>query len=159
MKLKRVKIKWLSLIFLSALLLSGCAASDQYVRFPDQSKTVENPHQGRIYVIRPGMTGLGIASDISDDGEAIGSTRRRGFLCWERPPGRTTVIAKTDNTAFITVDVKVGEAVYILQTLHFGWTETDNRLDQIAELEAREDLKLCTPPFDYTSNSVPVMKP
>jgi len=153
-----VKIKWLPFILLIPLLLSGCASSDQYVRFPDQSKTVEDPHKARIYVIRPGLTGIGIFSDISDDGEAIGCTARGGFLCWERAPGKTTIIGKTDNTSFITVNVRAGEVAYILQTLHFGWIETDNRLEQVSEPEAKEALKKCNPPFDYLSNSTPVIK-
>lgn len=157
-KLKPVKIKWLSFILLIPLLLSGCASSDQYVHFPDQGKTVEDPHKGRIYVIRPGLTGLGIFSDISDGGEAIGCTSRGGFLCWERAPGETTIIGKTDNTSFLTVDLRAGEVIYILQTLHFGWLATDNRLDLILEPEAREALKKCNPPFDYLSNSTPAIK-
>lgn len=157
-KLKTVKIKCLPFVLLSALLLSGCAASDQYVHFPDQSKLVEDPAKGRIYVIRPKLTGLGIFSDITDDGQAIGCTSRRGFLCWERPPGMTTITGKTDNTSSLTVNVQAGEVSYILQTLHFGWITTDNTLSLVTEPEAKAALKICNPPFNYPSNSTPVMK-
>jgi hypothetical protein len=153
-----MRIKCLLFILLIPPLLSGCAASDQYVHFPDQGKIVEDPAKGRIYVIRPKLTGIGIFSDISDDGEAIGCTSRRGFLCWERAPGNATVTGKTDNTSVITVDVQAGEVTYILQTLHFGWINTDNRLELVTEQEAREALKKCNPPFDYPSNSTPAMK-
>lgn len=153
-----MKIKHLPFILLIPLLLSGCALSDQYVRFPDQSKIVEDLAKGRIYVIRPKLTGLGIFSDITDDGKAIGCTSRRGFLCWERPPGNVTITGKTDNTNSITVNVQAGEVSYILQTLHFGWVNTDNQLDLVTEQEAKEALKKCNPPFDYLSNSIPVLK-
>jgi hypothetical protein len=141
------------LILLMPMLLSGCASSDQYVRFPDQSKMVEDPAKGRIYVIRPKMTGLGIFSDVTDDGKPVGCTGRCGFLCWERPPGNATITAKTDNTSSITVNVQAGEVCYILQTLHFGWIETDNQLDLITGSEAKEALKVCKPPFDYSKTN------
>jgi hypothetical protein len=153
-----VKARYLLLLFLIPLFFAGCAASDQYVHFPDQTKRVEDPAKGRIYVIRPKLTGLGIFSDITDDGQAIGCTSRRGFLCWERPPGMTTITGKTDNTSSITVNVSAGEVSYIIQTLHFGWITTDNTLDLVAEPEARAALKLCNPPFDYPSDSTPLVK-
>ncbi len=153
-----MKARYLLLLFLIPLFFAGCAASDQYVHFPDQTKRVEDPAKGRIYVIRPKLTGLGIFSDITDDGQAIGCTSRRGFLCWERPPGMTTITGKTDNTSSITVNVSAGEVSYIIQTLHFGWITTDNTLDLVAEPEARAALKLCNPPFDYPSDSTPLVK-
>lgn len=154
-----MKTSSLAFLFLIPVLLSGCAASDQYVRFPDQSKTVEDPGKGRIYVIRPKLTGLGIFSDITDDGQAIGCTSRQGFLCWERPPGMTTLTGKTDNTSSLTLNVQAGEVSYVLQTLNFGWIETDNQLALVTAQEGKEALKQCNPPFDYVSKSTPVMKP
>jgi hypothetical protein len=158
-KIQGVRIKYLPLIFLIPLLLSGCASSDQYVHFPDQNKIVEDPGKGRIYVIRPKLTGLGIFSDITDDGQPVGCTARQGFLCWERVPGSATIAAKTDNTNSLTLDVQAGEVYYILQTLHFGWIETDNTLELIDEQKAKDVLKKCKPPFDYQTQSTPVVKP
>jgi hypothetical protein len=148
-KLKTVKIRTALFIFVIPLLVSGCASNEQFVHFPDQSKIVEDPGKGRIYLIRPKLAGIGISPDISDDGESIGSTSPRGFLCWERKPGDTTVSAKTDNTSEVTVNVKAGEVSYIFQTIHFGWINTDNRLDIVSEQEGRDALKKCKPPVCY----------
>ncbi|HXU79707.1 MAG TPA: hypothetical protein VN794_24205 [Methylomirabilota bacterium] len=37
----------------ATLLLVGCASTVQYVPMPDQTKAVEDPSKGRIYVMRP----------------------------------------------------------------------------------------------------------
>ena len=135
------------------LLFSGCASNEQYVHYPDQSKVVEDPGKGRIYVIRPKLAGMGISPEITDDGESIGSTCPRGFLCWERKPGVTTIAGKTDNTSEVTVDVKAGEVSYIFQTIDFGWTSTDNRLDIVSEQEGRAAIKKCKEPVCYVPSN------
>jgi hypothetical protein len=147
-----VKIKFLPFLFLiplTALLFSGCASNEQYVHFPDQSKIVEDPSKGRIYVIRPKLAGMGITPEISDDGENIGNTCPRGFLCWERAPGVTTISGKTDNISEVTVNVQAGEVNYIIQTIDFGWISTDNRLDAVSEYEGKDALKHCKSPVRY----------
>lgn len=158
MKIKAVEKKFILLIFAISVLVSGCASNAQYVHFPDQNKIVEDPGKGRIYLLRPKLAGIGIAPDISDDGEAIGSTSPRGFLCWERKPGSTTISGKTDNTSKITVDVQAGKVSYIIQTIDFGWISTDNQLDIVTEQEGKEALKKCKPPFCYLINATPVIE-
>ena len=140
------------------MFVSGCASNAQYVHFPDQNKVVEDPGKGRIYLLRPKLAGMGISSDISDDGEAIGCTSPRGFLCWERKPGPTTISGKTDDTSEITVNVQAGEVSYIRQTIDFGWISTDNRLEIVTEQEGKEALKKCKPPYCYSANSTTVTK-
>ena len=140
-------------IFLVSLLVSGCISNEQYVYFPDQNKIIEDPNKGRIYVIGPKLAGVRIAPQISDDGESIGNTSARGFLCWERRPGETTISGKTDNTSEVTVNVEAGKAIYIIQAVSIGWTSTDNQLHVVSEQEGREALKACRPPFSYVTNA------
>jgi hypothetical protein len=155
---KCMEKKFMLLIFALALFVSGCASNAQYVHFPDQNKVVEDAGKGRIYLLRPKLAGIGISPDISDDGEAIGCTSPRGFLCWERKPGYTIITGKTDNTSEITVNVQAGEVSYIRQTIHFGWISTDNRLDIVTEQEGKEALTKCKSPFCYLTNLTPVTK-
>jgi hypothetical protein len=144
-----VKLRFILFIFIIPLLFSGCASNEQYVHYPDQGKLVEDPGKGRIYVIRPKLAGIGISSEITDDGASIGSTCPRGFLCWERAPGMATISGKTDNTSQVTVDVKAGGVSYIVQAIDFGWISTDNRLGIVSEQEGREALTNCKPPVCY----------
>jgi hypothetical protein len=148
-----VRIKSALFIFLVASLVSGCISNEQYVYFPDQNKIVEDLGKGRIYVIGPKRAGVRIVPQISDDGESIGNTRIRGYLCWERKPGETTISSRTDNISEVTVTVEAGKAIYILQTVNVGWTRTDNQLHVVSEQEGREALKACRPPFSYVTNA------
>jgi hypothetical protein len=154
-----VNIKFILFILVLPLLFAGCASNEQYVRYPDQNKVVEDPAKGRIYVIRPKLAGMGITPQISDDGASIGNTCPRGFLCWERAPGIATISGKTDNISEVTVDVKAGGVSYIIQTIEFGWTSTDNRLDVVSEQAGREALTHCKPPVCYVpTNAVTAIK-
>ena len=135
------------------LLFAGCASNEQYVRYPDQSKVVEDPAKGRICVIRPKLAGMGISPAITDDGKSIGSTCPRGFLCWERAPGDATIAGITDTTNEVAVTVKAGGVTYIFQAIDFGWTRTDNRLEIVSEQEGRAAIEKCKPPVCYVPSN------
>lgn len=150
-------------IFAIPLLVCGCASNEQYVHYPDQSKIVEDPAKGRIYVIRPKLAGTGVFPQISDDGIGVGSTCPRGFLCWERAPGEAIISGKTDNTSEVTVEVQAGKVNYIIQTINVGWISTDNHLDIVSEQEGKDALIKCKPPElyfpgDTLTNSATVAK-
>jgi len=144
--MEKVRIKPLIFIFAASLLFLGCATSLQLVHFPDNKKVVEDTGKGRIYVIRPGWTGIGISTDISVDGEIIGSTGPQSYLCWEQEPGNVTISAKADNVSEVEITVLAGQAIYIIQKLHFGWITTDNLLTVVGENEGEEALKKCKQP-------------
>jgi hypothetical protein len=151
-----VRIKPLIFIFATSLLFFGCATPQQLVHFPDAKKVVEDISKGRIYVIRPGLTGIGISTDISVDGENIGNTGPQSYLCWEQEPGNVTISAKSDNVSQVEVNVVAGQVNYIIQKLHFGWITTDNQLTVVREAEGKEALKKCKPPTgDMLTNTVP----
>jgi hypothetical protein len=149
-----VRTRFSLFIFLVALLAAGCATNEQYVHFPDQSKIVEDPGKGRIYVIRPKLAGMGITSQISDDGESIGNTCPRGFLCWEQTPGVANISGKTDGISDIAVNVQAGQVSYIIQTIDFGWINTDNQLAIVTEEEGKDLLKKCKPPIRYFPSDI-----
>lgn len=146
-KLERMKISWLLFVLAIPILLTGCASTVQPVRFPDQAKVVEDPRKGRIYVIRPGLTGLGISTEVRDNGRLVGSTGPHGFVCWERAPGEAVISATAEDTSEIRVAVKPGQVVYIIEKLDFGWISTTSRLDLVSETEAAAALKKCKPPM------------
>jgi hypothetical protein len=136
------------LILTASLLFFGCATPQQLVHFPDAKMVVEDPSKGRIYVIRPGLTGLGISTDISADGEIIGSTGPQSYLCWEQEPGEVAISAKADNVSELEVNVLAGQVKYVVQKLHFGWITTDNQLTVVSEDVGKAALKKCKPPTD-----------
>jgi hypothetical protein len=156
--LKIVRIRFILFVLVMPLLFAGCASNEQYVHYPDQGKVVEDPGKGRIYVIRPKLAGMGISPQITDDGKSIGSTCPRGFLCWERAPGDARIAGITDTTNEVTVAVVAGGVSYIIQSIDFGWTSTDNRLDVVSEQEGKEALANCKPPVCYLPTNAAAIK-
>jgi len=126
--------------------LVGCASNQQFVHFPDQSKVVEDPSKGRIYVMRPASIGGAISMDVSDDGRIVGSTGPSSYLCWERPPGNTVISAKSENTSAVGVDVEAGKVNYIFLHVRMGWVMARNKLEIVSEEEGKKVLKECDPP-------------
>ena len=133
-------------VCLGASFLAGCAATQQFVHFPDQSKAVEDPSKGRIYVMRPSMFGVALQMDVSDGETLIGRTGPHGFLCWERAPGETVVSCADDNTNTVQVTVEAGKATYIFEHLKPTWTGYGNELKIVSEAEADNVMKHCKPP-------------
>jgi hypothetical protein len=142
-----MKFRCLLFVALIPLLFTGCASSLQSAHFPDQAKIVEDPGKGRIYVIRPGLTGIGITTDVRDDGKLIGSTGPHGFLCWEREPGDATITCTAENVSEVQVAVQAGKVNYIVEQLDFGWITTSSRLEVVSEDAAGIALKKCKPPI------------
>ena len=146
MKIALMKIRFLLFASLLPLLFTGCASTLQPAHFPDQTKVVEDPGKGRIYVIRPGLTGIGITTDVKDNGQLVGSTGPHGFLCWERAPGDAVITSTAEDTSEVQVTVQAGKVNYIVGKLDFGWIITSSRLAVVSEEEARVALKKCHPP-------------
>jgi hypothetical protein len=127
-------------------LVAGCASTKQYVRLPDQTKALENPELCRIYVIRPSIVGGAIPMSVRDDNKLIGSTGPKGYLCWEREPGKTKLSSKAENTSSVELDAKKGSDYYFTQYVRMGFFIARTKLELIDETKGQEMLKFCKPP-------------
>ena len=130
-----------------ALMLTGCAATRQFVPLPDQPKKVEDPSKGRIYVMRPASAFWEQAGmNISDSGRYVGETGPRGFICWERAPGATIITGKAEGISQVPLTVEAGGVYYLFQHLRAGWLEARNEMELLDEAQGREVLRRCHPP-------------
>ena len=129
----------------AALFLAGCAGSRQYVPMPDQSKTVEDPSKGRIYVMRPTSFGGAVSMNITDGGNPIGSTGAGGYLCWEREPGDVIVSSSSENTSRVSLPVRAGSIHYVLQNIRMGIWIARTDLEVVDEERGKKELKKCKP--------------
>ncbi len=137
---------FLLIALLGTLCFVSCASNQQFIPLPDQSRVVEDPAKGRIYVMRPASVGSAISMDVSDDGRIIGSTGPNSYLCWERPPGRTIISAKSENTTAVGVNVEAGKVNYLFLHVRLGWVIARNILEIVSEEEGKKILKGCSPP-------------
>jgi hypothetical protein len=131
---------------LAAVLLTGCVSTKQFVPLPDQSKAIDDPSKGRIYVMRPATAGSAVSIAVSDDGAPIGSTGSHGYLCWERPPGDTTISSTSEGVSQLPLTVDAGKTYYIFQHLRMGWWIARSKLELLDETEGVKVLKKCHPP-------------
>ena len=138
----------LRVIMIGVLLMSavGCASTRQLVPFPDQSKKIEDPSKGRIYVFRPSIFAYAIPMQIDDNNKAIGLTGPRGYLCWERKPGKTRIVGHAENTSELPLEIHKGKVYYIYQHMRLGWLWARNKLELVDEVVGREYLQDCNPP-------------
>lgn len=126
--------------------LAGCASTKQYVAFPDQTKTVDNPEKARVYVLRPEVLGCAISMSVRDQDTLIGRTGGQGYLCWEREPGKTVVTGSAENTSTVELILQKGQAYYIWQEVCMGFVIARNRMQEIPVERARTYLQQCKPP-------------
>jgi len=128
------------------IFLSGCASTKQFVHFPDQSKPIENPQKARIYVARPTSLGGAISMKVSDENQMIGQTGPKGYLCWERTPGQTTIKGKAENTSELTLNTEQGKSYYIQQHVRIGIIMARNKLELLSAAEGKQKVSKCKPP-------------
>lgn len=133
----------------AVLFLVGCASAHQFVPLPDQTKAIEDPSKGRIYVIRPSSFGGAVGMNVADGGNPIGTTGPGRYLCWEREPGDVIVSATSENTSRVSVPVRAGSTYYILQYIRWGVWIARTELEVISEEKAKEELQRCKP-AEYT---------
>ncbi|MFH1369520.1 MAG: DUF2846 domain-containing protein [Elusimicrobiota bacterium] len=130
--------------------IGGCAPAitRQYVAFPDESKEVENMGKARIYVVRSDSLGGLYSMSVRNDGILIGKTGPKGYLSWEREPGKTTITGQAENTSALELDVQKGMAYYVWQEVKMGMIKARNKLQEVTKERGKELLKMCNPPQD-----------
>ena len=110
-------------------LLTACGTTSQLVRWPDQSRVVDDQGKGRIYVIGQPFA-INIMSHntnmrVFDGGELIGGIVGRGYLCWERPPGIATIASEAAASPYgsvITLTIERGKVHYVLAHIGPKWS-------------------------------------
>jgi hypothetical protein len=130
---------------IACLFLVGCASTVQHVSMPDQSKAVEDPAKGRIYVMRPSSFGAAVSMNITDNGAEIGSTGPGGYLCWEREPGDVILSSSSENTSRVSLPVRSGSIHFVRQNIRWGIWVARTDLEVLDETEGAKVLKKCKP--------------
>jgi len=141
-----IKVVAALMMGLMAASTMGCASTRQMAKLPNQSVRIENPEMARIYVVRPSFVGGAISMEVNDGDKTIGTTGGKGFLCWERQPGATTLSSKAENTSTLPLQVEKNTVYYVQQRIHMGFMMARNELVSRTEAEGQEDLKSCKPP-------------
>lgn len=142
----------------TAVCVTGCSflnatvfdetITQQYVDYPDQSKEVQDPRMARIYLCRPTSICKGVTFKVTDGDVHIGDIGRRGYLCWERKPGKVEImskpIGKAGDMGMVTFTALKGHVYYIQQ---YVWPIANNRLSQRSRADGVNMINECSPPI------------
>jgi hypothetical protein len=123
------------------LFLAGCSSTSQYVKFPDQSRKLENPALARIYVIRSGDIDQKSEVDVLDGRLLVGSTGPKGYLCWERKAGDTTITSLSKGASRISLKMAPGGVYYLVQETSPGRWYVSTSLKAVSEEQGQAALK------------------
>lgn len=132
-------------ILIVSCFFAGCA-SNQLVPFPDQSKDIENTDLARIYVVRPSIIGTALPMTIRDNGKKIGRTFGRGYLSWEREPGKIEIQSESENTSVLKLNVMKGNTYFVKQSIYPGFFICRSSLFGLSAEEGKKILKKCKAP-------------
>jgi hypothetical protein len=141
-----MKSKSVLVVLAAVLVFAGCATTEQYVAFPDQSVEVEDPDRGRIYVVRPDFMGSAVQMNVTADDTLIGTTTGGGYLCWETVPGMVTITGHAEVDDSIDLSIQRGKAYYIYQAMRMGVWVARNELIELSTEKGKEYLESCSPP-------------
>ena len=145
-------------ILLAIVLMGGCASLHvQDTPFPNQANTIDDMYKARVYVIRnPWLINIAshiIPVEVYDGSKKIGIIDRRGYLCWEREPGATTISTKPGprlEAGNITLTLQQGTVYYILeQTVPTGLLMSSSlrtTLTQVDNMTGQDELAKAKPP-------------
>lgn len=83
---------------------------------------------------------------INDGETKIGITGPKGYLCWERAPGDTTITSKAENTATLPLKCEAGMVYYVGQHMRMGLLNARTKLTLLPDAKGKEKLSECKPP-------------
>jgi len=135
------------------VFLAGCAVSHQSVPIPNLSAKLDDPAKARIYVLYP-PTGYineyfidsGQEITISDGDKFIGWSEPHGFLCWERPPGRASIMLRSNTFSQLDLEVKAGEVYYVVTRMTMELWKNRYDLELVNETTGSYELSRCSSP-------------
>lgn len=145
-------------ILMTIVLIGGCASLHvQDTPFPNQANAIDDMNKARVYVVRHpwliNIASYNIPVEVYDGSKKIGIIDRRGYLCWEREPGDTTISTKPGpllEAGSITLTLHQGTVSYILEqtapTGPFSFSSLRTTLRRVDNMTGQDELAKAKPP-------------
>lgn len=140
----------LSVLLLSALVMSGCAslpkpeemkadvADYQLPKLPEDGKAM-------VYVVRPsGLGGLirfNVFVDDKEPASEMGYTRGAQYIYFNLAPGEHQILSKAENWAEVNVSAKAGDIIFINQEPSMGVLMARNSIFPLQDYEGKYHVK------------------
>lgn len=147
-------IKRTGILLLVLAGLSGCISapppSDEMKAEAASYRLPILPEEGKaiVYVIfaEPHLAQIqfGVFLDGKGPESAVGYNRGGQYIYFSLPPGEHTVLSKAENWAEMRVSAKAGDVLFLRQVFKMGWTDAQNQLAMLTDLEGKYYVKTLT---------------
>jgi hypothetical protein len=101
------------------------------------------PDKANIYVYRNETFGAAIKMPVVLNGKLVGDTAAKTFLILEVPPGKHTVMSKTENDSTVTVDAAAGRNYFLWQEVKMGMFAARSSLQQVDDAIGKAGIAEC----------------
>ena len=129
----------------AVVLASGCASVPMASPEMDNAaKTyATKPGMANIYVYRNEQMGAAIKMPVVLDGRMVGDTGAKTYLLLQVPPGRHTLISKTENDSTLALDVAAGRNYFVWQEVKMGLMSAGSLLQAVDEATGKAGVAEC----------------
>lgn len=119
-----INVMFRFVVFALLLCAVGCGKTPragQYIAVKERPEISVPTDKGIVYFIRKdAFIGGGVSYLILEDNKEIGALKSGTYFVVEADEGKHTFSAETESEAFVTVDVRNGQASYIVGGITLG---------------------------------------
>ena len=130
---------------LLAALASGCASVPMAT--PERDSTAKSfavkPDKANIYVYRNETMGAAIKMPIVLNGRLVADTGSKTFLLLEVPPGKHTIVSKTETDSTLMINAAAGRNYFIWQEVKMGMFAARSALQQVDDATGKAAIAEC----------------
>ncbi len=139
---RTIRLGW-ALAF--AIALTGCASVPMAPPEADtQAKQfITAADKANVYIYRNENFGGAIKMPVLIDGMLAGDTGPKTFIFKQLPPGKHTIISKTENDSTLTLEVIGGRNYFVWQEVKMGVWAARSQLQQVDEATGRAAVGEC----------------
>lgn len=130
---------------LSALFLSGCAGSSEYMKVidPAQVQATASPNGALVVFERPSGFGFAVQSSVFDvtdgDPKLVGIVPAKSRIAHAATPGTHRYMVVGENAAFLDADLLEGKTYYAIVSPKFGLWKARFALEPVHGEELKSD--------------------
>lgn len=126
-------------------LVSGCASVPMATPEQDAAARsyVVKPNTANIFVYRNETMGAAIKMTVALNGKLVGDTASKTFMKLEVPPGKHTLVSKTENDSTLTIDAVAGRNYFVWQEVKMGAFAARSLLQLVDEETGKAGVAEC----------------
>lgn len=129
----------------AVVLASGCASVQ--MASPELDTAAKSyatkPGMANIYVYRNEQMGAAIKMPVALDGRMVGDTAAKTYLLLQVPPGRHTLVSKTENDSTLNLNVAAGRNYFVWQEVKMGMWSAGSLLQVVDEATGKAGVAEC----------------